>query len=86
MNRIFLTGKAGEVRIFFTPRGERIALFLLRVDDLDIIEVMYLDSEGKLKEEDISGKTLMVAGTLARPEKEWKFLRVKAKNIALMED
>lgn len=87
MNRIFFTGRAGGAKILFTPRGEKIALFTVKIEGFDTVEVLYLDSEGKVSEKDLKGKNVMVFGTLVKPEGEnGKILRVKAKNIEPMEE
>lgn len=87
MNRIFFTGTAKDVKIFLTPKGERVALFPVKVEDFATIQVLFFDSERKIDEKELEGKNVMILGTLLRPEREDEgVLRVKAKKIELLED
>jgi primosomal replication protein N len=88
LNRIILTGKVREnTRVFFTPKGEKIALIPVEVEDFNTVEVMYLDNERKIREENLKGKKIMVLGILVKSErKNGGTLRIKAKKIEFMEE
>ncbi|MCX7856816.1 MAG: hypothetical protein N2513_02360 [Deltaproteobacteria bacterium] len=87
MNRIFFTGRTGDLRIFFTPKGEKVALFPVKIEDFETVEVLYLDNEGNLNEKDFKGKKIMVFGSFIKSDEvTGKMLRIKAKKIELLEE
>ena len=89
MNKVFLTGKVqGKPEVVYTPKGERIFMFPLWVEEGDFsIDVVFVDREGTPYPADTAKAGVMVGGSLARvPGKGRDALRLTAKKILWMEE
>jgi hypothetical protein len=89
VNRVFLSGRLKKKpEIVYTPRGERLMLFPLWVDDGAFsIDVVCMDDMGKRSMADMEGSNVIVSGVLTKnPGKQQETLRLKANKILWMED
>lgn len=89
MNKVFLSGKLKQKpRIAYTPKGEKIVMFPLWVDDGAFsIDVVWVDSQGFTDMKDIDGESIAVYGMLTRnPNKAQEMFRLNASKIIRMEE
>ncbi len=88
MNRIFVSGSvAAKPRVSYTPRGQKIVTFPLRVEgggfSIDVIVAGAPENEAYAD----LGKRVLVAGALAKMKTEAKdVIKVKASKILPMEE
>jgi hypothetical protein len=89
VNRVFLTGTLKDrVQVRYSPKGERIALFPLWVDDgAFFVDVLYKVPQGVRDCAGEAGGRVMVSGMLTRAgERADKLFRLKANKIFWMEE
>jgi hypothetical protein len=89
VNRVFLTGTLKDgVEVRYSPKGERIAMFPLWVDDgAFFIDVLYKVPQGISDYANKAGGRVMVSGMLTKTgERAEKLFRLKANKIFWMEE
>lgn len=89
MNKVFLSGTLKKKpEIVYTPRGEKLLMFPLWVDEGDFgIDVVYLESQGIKSFDGMPGQTIIVAGQIARASGKLQgTLRLMAHKIIWMEE
>ena len=89
MNKVFLAGTVKDrAEVRYTPKGERIAMFPLWVDDgAFFIEVLYKMPEGIRDCAGKAGGRVMVSGMLTKTgETANRLFRLKANKIFWMEE
>lgn len=89
MNRVFLTGIADIIPdVVYTLKGERVVTFVLRAKEGAFdIDVVFLDTKGVTRPEDLVRKELTVCGRLVRTGKEKKgIFKLEANKILFMEE
>lgn len=85
MNIIFLLGEVKDQNVLFTPKGEKIHVIPVSLDEVPSVEVFYLDSERRIGDRDLKGKMVMVIGSLMKFEPR-EGIRIRAKKIEVLEE
>ncbi len=89
MNRVFLAGTLkAQPEITYTPKGEKIAVFPLLVEEgdlrIDVVHVGELDGDGLSQQ---VGKEIIVSGMLTQMKQQPQHtIKVRAQKIFWMED
>ncbi len=89
MNKVFLSGTLKkQPEIVYTPRGEKLFMFPLWVDEGGFgIDVVFQENQGVKSFAGIPGRTIIVAGQLARASgKSQDTVRLMANKIIWMEE
>lgn len=89
MNKVFLSGKVWKIpEIAYTPKGRRILMFPLRIEEGDFsVDVIYEGEAFPGGVEKAVGTNVMVAGELVRAKLQSRdVVKVKASKIFWMEE
>jgi len=89
VNKVFLTGKMqGKPEVAYTPKGERIVIFPLWVEEGDFsIDVVFIDREGAGYPGDVAKTRVMVGGSLTKASGKGRdAFRLTANKILWMEE
>jgi primosomal replication protein N len=89
VNRIFLSGKLKtKPEVVYTPKGERVVMFLLWVEEGTFsIDVVLIDRQGIKDFGEMVGRNIMVSGMLTKTMvKSHDVFKLKANKILWMEE
>ena len=89
MNKVFISGSVGaNPKVSYTPRGQRIVMFPMRVEEGDFnIDVVFAGEPGQAGPSTTIGRRILVAGVLTRMKTQARdVLKVKASKILPMEE
>ena len=89
MNKVFISGSVGaNPKVSYTPRGQRIVMFPMRVEEGDFnIDVVFAGEPGQAGLSTTIGRRILVAGVLTRMKTQARdVLKVKASKILPMEE
>ena len=89
VNKVFISGSVGaNPRVAYTPRGQKIVMFPMRVEEGDFsIEVIFAGEPKQSALATMTGRKILVAGMLTKTKtKARDVFRVKASKILPMEE
>jgi len=89
VNKVFISGSVGaNPQIAYTPRGQKIVMFPMRVEEGDFsVEVIFAGEPKQSALTTMIGRKILVAGMLTKTKtKARDVFRVKASKILPMEE